>query len=107
MRRRTNDFHIRLNDAEMEALNKMVSRAGISREKFVRKLIAGCKIHEAPPVDFFTLIRELNRIGSNIDQILKVANTRCELEVPELKQCLTELVKLESQMWKTFMPGSK
>ena len=98
---------IRLDEKDFAILEQKAKRAGKSKTKFLLKLIRDCKIHEAPPVDFFTLIRELNRIGSNIDQILKIANTRCELEVPELKQCLTELVKLESQMWKTFMPGSK
>ena len=96
-----------MTDSELKDLSSKVKKAGMTRERFLRKVISECRVLEAPPVDFFTLIRELNRIGSNIDQILKIANTRCELEVPELKQCLTELVKLESQMWKTFMPGSK
>lgn len=52
--------------------------------------IAGQTVHEAPSVDVPILIREVRRVGNNIDQILKIANKKGLLEVPDLKKALDE-----------------
>ena len=52
--------------------------------------VAGQEVHEAPSVDVPILIREVRRVGSNIDQILKIANGKGLLEVPDLRKALEE-----------------
>ena len=107
MEKRTYDFHIRMNEKEMSALNEMVRRAGMSREKFVRKIIAGSKVYEAPPVDFFNLLREVSRLGSNIEQILKRANVSGYVDTSRLVKSIDELDAIETRMWDAFAPDGR
>ena len=91
----------------MAALNEKVKRSGLSREKFVRKLFSDCKVYEAPPVDFSKLIKSVNRVGSNIEQILRVANAKHIIDVPRLRNELDELDAIEDAMWKAFAPDGR
>ena len=87
-------------------LNQKVAASGLSRERYIRKVLAEEPIPTALPDDFKTLIREMNRIGSNIEQILRIANAKRLVDVPRLRQSLDELDSLEKAMWQVFMPGS-
>ena len=107
MRKRKNAFLVRLTDKEMQLLNEKVKKSGLSRERLIRKIISDCQIHESPPVDFFTLIREINRVGCNIDQILRVANSKHFIDAPRLRKELDALDKIEDAMWEAFAPDGR
>lgn len=93
-----------MTDAELEALDKKVKRTGMTREVFTRRLLTGCKVYEAPPVDLKKLTFEINRVGSNIDQILTIAHTKDILDVPRLRRNMDELEAVEDAMWQAFAP---
>ena len=76
----------------------------MTKEHYLRKIISESRVYETPPVDFERLIREVNRVGSNIDQILRIANTKGLLDVPRLRKELDELDAIEDAMWKAFAP---
>ncbi len=105
MRNRNNQINVRLNDNELQRLNKQVVKSGMSKEKFLRNLIAGAEIKPAPPVDFMNLIREVKRLGSNVDRLLHYANGKGYVSKKELTETLTELDNLEKTMWQVFKPG--
>jgi hypothetical protein len=48
MRSRTHEIKVRLNDAELARLNDMVKRSIFSREEFIRMMLAGYTLQEAP-----------------------------------------------------------
>ena len=48
MRSRKHEIKIRLNDAEFDRLNAMVERSIFSREEFIRMMLAGYTLQEAP-----------------------------------------------------------
>jgi hypothetical protein len=48
MRSRKHEIKIRLNDAEFDRLNEMVERSIFSREEFIRMMLAGYTLQEAP-----------------------------------------------------------
>ena len=98
---------IRLTEDELKAINKKVQKSGMTREHYVRKTLIDSRVYEAPPVDFAKLIREVNRVGSNIDQILRIANTKNLLDVPRLRKELDELDAIEDAMWKAFAPDGR
>ena len=104
MRNRNNRVEIYLNNEELLSLTNKVQKSGISREKYLRKVISESKVYELPDVDFFNLVKETNRIGSNIEQILRVANSKHFIDAPRLRKDLDELENLEQLMWDTFMP---
>ena len=56
----------------------------------MRMAIAGKEIREAPPADVPRLIREVRRVGTTLNQILKIANSRGMLEVPDLRKALED-----------------
>ena len=95
MRKRTNQIIIRLSDAELNALNKQVKRTRLSREQFCRNAIQGVTIREKPPADVPRLIQEIRRVGSNISQILMIANSQGLLNIPDLHKAILDIREVE------------
>ena len=74
MKNRNYEIKVRLTQAEMIHLTRLVSASGLSRETYLRKLISGVVPREAPPPDFFSMMRELHYIGNNLNQIAMKAH---------------------------------
>lgn len=74
MKNRNYEIKVRLTQAEMVHLTRLVSASGLSRETYLRKLISGVVPREAPPPDFFSMMRELHYIGNNLNQIAMKAH---------------------------------
>ena len=69
MNKRTYEIKVRLAADEMAYLNQLVAASGLSRETYLRMLISGVVPKEAPPPDFWAMMRELHAIGNNLNQI--------------------------------------
>ncbi len=102
MRKRNHRIVFYLDDAEMEALEKKVNKSSLSREGFIRKAIQGVQVKEAPPAELPQFIREIRRVGSNIDQVLMIANARGLLDVPQLRKAISELRDVEKLIVNTY-----
>lgn len=74
IRKRSHDLHLRLNDDEFVKLNKAVAKTGLSREAYLRKLIAGQQPKELPPPDFRPMMRQLYYCGNSLNQIARKAH---------------------------------
>lgn len=81
MRKRNVAILFRLNRKEAEALDKKVKKSGLSREAYLRHLISGVVPRDAPPPDYYTMMRELHRIGNNLNQIAQKAHVLNVLDV--------------------------
>lgn len=99
MRKRNCSFLVRLNDAELAHLDRLVKRSGCSRETFVRSLIKGVVPADKPPPDYQSMMKELHAIGTNLNQIARKANTldvvdvaRYDTEVRKLTEAIKEIV---------------
>ena len=73
--RRRNKIDLRLNDAELAQLNQDVEKSGWSREKYLRALIANRPIQERPPMDLVSVLKQLQQINNNMNQIAVKANS--------------------------------
>ena len=93
MRKRNCRVEIYFTKDELESLTKKVRKSGLSRESFCRHLLNGAEIKEAPSADVPMLINEVRR-----DQILRMANARGMLDVPKLREALTENRKVEKMI---------
>ena len=102
MRNRNIDLHFRLSEKEFDELERKREKAGLAREAFIRAAILGALIKAPPSLDFIKYHRELRRIGSNIDQVLRLANTKRFVDVPLLKRSLTELHETQRHLWDEF-----
>ena len=81
MRKRDVAVLFRLNRKEAEALDKKVKKSGLSKEAYLRHLIEGAVPRDAPPPDYYSMMRELHRIGNNLNQICRKAHTLNVIDV--------------------------
>lgn len=95
MSARTHRCELRLTESEYDTLTKKAQAVGLSVSGFIRKAINRCEIKAAPPADLPMFIREIRRVGINIDQILMIANARGLLDVPQFHKALSDLRDVE------------
>lgn len=81
MRKRNIRVQLWLNKKEAEALDKRVKKSRLSREAYLRHLINGVVPRDAPPPDYFSMMRELHGIGNNLNQIAQKAHTLNVMDV--------------------------
>ncbi len=107
MRKRTIRIQFWLNKKEAELLDKKVKRCGLTREAYLRHLVAGFAPKEAPPPDYYSMMRELYGIGRNLNQIAQKAHA---LGVIDAQRYDTEARKLEAAVKRitdaVILPGS-
>ena len=90
----------RLNRKEAEALDKRVKKSGLSREAYLRQLINGLVPRNAPPPDYYSMMRELHQIGNNLNQIAQKAHVlnvidiqRYDQEVRKFRQAVEHITE--------------
>ena len=91
MRKRNVAILFRLNRKEAEALDKKVKKSGLSREAYLRHLISGVVPRDAPPPDYYSMMRELHRIGNNLNQIAQKAHVLNVMDVQRYDAAIHEL----------------
>lgn len=72
--RRTHRFELRFSDSEKDMLDKKSLKAGLTKAAFIKMCVSNAEIKCAPSTDYQDLIREINYIGHNINQITKAVN---------------------------------
>ena len=102
MRKRNCRVEIYFTKTELEALTKKVRKAGLSREGYCRRILNGAEVKENPPAELPLLIREVRRVGYNIDQLLTRANSIGLLDVPQLRKALEDNRAVEKLIVGTY-----
>lgn len=69
MRKRNIEIILRLNESEAETLKRKVKQSGLSREAYLRQIIKGLVPKNTPPPDYYSMMKELHKIGNNLNQI--------------------------------------
>lgn len=84
---------VRLSDSEKEKLELNASMAGLKASAYIRHVISNAK----PLVHKFdkTMIIQISKIGNNLNQISKHANTHKTIDCIVLKQILDVNKKLD------------
>ena len=98
MNKRTIEIKVRLNEEEAAQLNERVRKSGLSREAYIRQLLSGYIPRDAPPPDYFAMMRELHCIGRNLNQIAQKAHVlrvmdvqRYDLQVRQLEAAIRQI----------------
>ena len=97
MRKRNVHIQFWLDKKEAEVFNKNVKRSGLSREAYLRHLINGLVPRDAPLPDYFSMMKELHRIGNNLNQIAQKAHT---LNVVDVQRYDTAVRQFETAVKK-------
>ena len=102
MRKRNCRVEVCFTKDELYDLTKKARKAHLSIGGFIRRAVRGIEVKETPPADVPMLIREVRRVGYNIDQILKLANAKGLLDVPQLRKALDENRAVEKLISDTY-----
>lgn len=76
MARRTIKIDLRLSESEAASLNRDVKKAGVSREAYLRSLIRKMPLKEKPSMDLIEVLKNLQQINNNMNQIAVKANAK-------------------------------
>ena len=105
MRKRNVAILFRLNKKEAEALDKKVKRSGLNREAYLRQLISGVVPRDAPPPDYYSMMRKLHKIGNNLNQIAQKAHVlnvvdvqRYDKEVRKFNEAVRKITYFQRKM---------
>ena len=90
MKKRTRETKIRLTDEELADLNAKAGQTVFSREEFCRRAITGKEVKQAPSPDIPILIRDIRRAGSNVNQLLKLAESTHLIDAPQMRKALVQ-----------------
>ena len=97
---------LRFTKGELDDLTKKARKTGLSREGYCRRILNGAVVKENPPADVPMLIREVRRVGYNIDQLLLIARTKNWLSVKELEKALESNRRAEKLIVDTYTTPS-
>ena len=101
-KRRTKQICVRLTDEELQAINALVERTPYSRETFLRKSATGAKLCENLPADYPGILRELRRIGSNVDQLLVKARALGFVDEVSLRSIKEQVNRMDAVFGQSF-----
>ncbi len=89
-RRRQIRWVTRVDEAENATLEKKFAKAGgkVGKEEYVRQMLLNGFVRLPPDVDYYTLANEVNKIGVNINQIAKIANSDGRISPDSIAQVL-------------------
>lgn len=98
MRKRNCRVELYFTKDEFERLTKLVKKSGLSREAYLRHLINGLVPNDAPPPDYYSMMRELHKIGGNLNQIALKAHTLGVVDVARHDNACRELERAVRQI---------
>ena len=94
MASRTKRLYIRISNHEYADICRNAKNAGLNLSQYGRKLLIGEVVKPAKHVDLYKLYNEINKIGININQIAKMANSTKTIEQYSIKQVIYLLTKI-------------
>ena len=102
MRNRNSRIVFYLNDDELKTLNSNLRKTTHSREAYIRSVLSGCVVKEAPPADYYTILSKISRESANLNQLLVVARTKGFIDTPRLEKLISEIRSTNQMLWDTF-----
>lgn len=96
MRKRSRIVPLHLTAAELRHLDEQCHRTGLSREEFLRSLVAGIELHPRSCTHHTELLRQVAGLCNNANQLARVANTYGVADV----SMVTEMTRLAREVWK-------
>lgn len=82
MRKRTNRVEIKLNDYELNHLNRLVKESNLSRESYLRMCINGLVPKPSPSTELIETIGILREIAKSLSDISKSVSTQNGIDEP-------------------------
>ncbi len=97
-------IHFRVTPKEYETIRTNQVKTGLRMSEYARKLLMGNVVVTAPPADLNILIREIKRVGSNLNQLLRKLNSLGIAHSYELDNCATDIQEVLKLIYQTYRP---
>lgn len=107
MRRRNKQIHIYLTEEELQVLDDKVSKTSMTREAYIRAVLADTVPVELPPIDYIQLLRELTFVSNNLNQIARKAHALGLLNYQEYKEEAEKVNYVVDTMLSSLHPQRK
>lgn len=85
MRKRSHFIGVWLDDAEYRHLTKQCELSGLCASAYIRHSVMGAQLRPRPPDTLPALLRELQAIGNNANQIAYWANARKSISEADIR----------------------
>lgn len=103
MRRKTIKKNFWFSYEEDKQLKYLSSILNLSESNTIRKLLYETQIKESPPKEFYDAIDKINKIGVNINQLTRLANSTGSIYEDELNHEFLELEKLRNSIYEKYI----
>lgn len=94
MRKRYIRKDIMLNEVENEKLVADCKKCNLSYGEYFRKLLMEEQVKEKPDIEFYEVMKQLSKIGVNLNQIAHKANSTNNID--------KDFYKIEAEEWHKF-----
>ena len=91
MNNRNQRTHLYVDDESRARLEYLARVSNQSMSAVFRQIIQGAAVREMPPADYHAMTAELYRIGTNLNQLAKVANSGGKIDGTAYEQMASEL----------------
>lgn len=92
-RSRKHRIEVAMNDQEYEEFMKRIKECGLSKQSYLLQLVKNRIPQPLPSDDFQEVIRQLRRIGNNINQVAVIANKNGSIDILKFNKAKQELDK--------------
>ena len=92
-RSRKHRIEVAMNDQEYEEFMKHIKECGLSKQSYLLQLVKNRIPQPLPSDDFQEVIRQLRRIGNNINQVAVIANKNGSIDILKFNKAKQELDK--------------
>ncbi|MBE6149889.1 MAG: plasmid mobilization relaxosome protein MobC [Firmicutes bacterium] len=103
IRKRIFEKHVRLNQDELEILETLSRKTGLTESELLRSCLTNIVFKEAPPKEFYDLLNKINNIGININQIAHIANSTGEIYYDTLKLYFSQIEQFMKEIKEKYL----
>ncbi len=96
-----------VDDEENKRLKQNAKKVGLNESAYIRNLIMGYKPKEQPTENMYEIIKQLQLVGINLNQIARKANALDIIDAPFYKKVYTKWNELAENIKKEFLDMEK
>ncbi len=100
---RTHLIKAYLNDSEYERFCRMAEATKNTNSNLVRRLLQSSVFVEFPPVEYWEIIKQLDRIGNNLNQLARMANSLGFIDEPEYRKNANEVSRTVALLCRMYL----
>lgn len=103
MRKRNIRIQVRLNEIEYEKLLDGTEKTKLNMSDYIRRLIMNVPIKEKPDYEFYNIMKELSKIGVNLNQIAHKANATNVIDKEKYETLAKEWLEFSKEVKKKYL----